>query len=127
MAPPESQAQENIIRAYDQLHDDDGILREGEKYLQKYPTSMTISIVRMWMNNAINHKHAVEDGKQQAADGIAKLPPAERSDPCKRAGIYNNFEQKADAKRNYVQCDQAGGPPHWDRGTMDVILARLAL
>ncbi len=120
-------AQDNIIRAYDQLHDDDGVLREGEKYLAKYPASMTITVVRMWMNNAINHKHAVADGVQGAAAALAKLPPAEREDPCKRAQIYADNEQKKDAKRNWIACDAKGGPPHWPPGNMAIILARLAL
>jgi TolB-like protein len=125
--PADASAQENIIRGYDQLHDDDGVLREGEKYLAKYPSSMTISVVRMWMNNAINHKHAVADGVQGAAQALAKLPPAERDDPCKRAQIYANNEQTKDAKRNWIACDAKGGPPYWGPGNMALILARLAL
>lgn len=125
--PADASAQENIIRGYDQLHDDDGVLREGEKYLAKYPSSLTISVVRMWMNNAINHKHAVDDGVQGAAQALAKLPPAERDNPCKRAQIYADHEQKKDAKRNWIACDKNGGPPYWGPGNMALILARLAL
>lgn len=125
--PAELQAQENLVRSYESLHDDDGVLREGEKYMQKYPTSLTISVVRMWMNNAINHKHAVEDGKKKAADDIAKLPPAERNDPCKQALIYNSNEQKVGAKRTWLACDAKGGPPHWPPGAVALNLARLAL
>ncbi|MDB4968535.1 MAG: putative adenylate cyclase [Myxococcales bacterium] len=127
MPPADQQAQENIIRGYDQLHDDDGILREGEKYLQKYPSSMTISIVQMWMNNAINHKHAVEDGKKTAVEEIAKLPPAERADPCKTGMIYNDKLQLKEAKRDLIACDKKGGPPYWPPGNMSTILARIAL
>lgn len=125
--PADQTANENIIRAYDQLHDDDGVLREGEKYMQRYPASMTMSIVRMWMNNAINHKHAVEDGKQRAVAEIAQLPPAERQDPCKQAIIYNQDEQKADAKRTWLACDAKGGPKGWPPGAVAINLARLAL
>jgi TolB-like protein len=120
-------AQQNVIRGYDQLHDDDGVLREGEKFLAKYPASMTIGIVRMWMNNAINHKHAVEDGKREAAQAIAALPLGERGDPCKTAMIYKDKSQLADAKRDMLACDARGGPPHWPAGNMALILARLAL
>ncbi|HEX4456747.1 MAG TPA: hypothetical protein VIA18_02185 [Polyangia bacterium] len=125
--PVDQMAQENIIRGYEQLHDDDGVLREGETYLAKYPASMTISVVRMWMNNAINHKHAVADGVQGAAAALAKLPPAERDDPCKRAQVYADNEQKKDAKRNWIACDAKGGPPHWPPGNMALVLARMAL
>ncbi|HEX8950718.1 MAG TPA: hypothetical protein VF945_02680 [Polyangia bacterium] len=124
---PAEQAQSNIVKGYDQLHDDDGVLREGEKFLAKYPASMFVTLIRAEMNNAINHKHAVEDGKQEAAEAIAKLPPGERGDPCKTAPIYNEKHQLAEAKRDYIACDQRGGPPYWKPGNMALILARLAL
>jgi hypothetical protein len=117
----------NMVRGYDSLHDDDGVLREGEKFMAKYPASLYTQIIRTWMNNAINHKHAVEDGKREAPIEIAKLSPADRADPCKRAPIYNDKAQLADAKREYIACDKRGGPPHWPPGTMALILARLAL
>ncbi len=124
---PVEQAQMNIVKGYDQLHDDDGVLREGEKFLAKYPASMFMQVIRGEMNNAINHKHAVEDGKKGAADALAKLPPADRGNPCKTAPIYNDKHQLPEAKRDYIACDKRGGPPYWKPGTMAVILARLAL
>ena len=124
---PAEQAQSNIVKGYEQLHDDDGVLREGEKFMAQYPASMLMSLIRAEMNNAINHKHAVEDGKRAAAEAIAKLPPAERADPCKTAPIYNDKKQLAEAKRDYIACDKRGGPPYWKPGNMALILARLAL
>ena len=59
---------------------------------------------------------------------IAKLPPNERNNPCKRAPIYNDKAQLADAKREYLACDKAGGlGPYAPPGTMAIILGRLAL
>jgi TolB-like protein len=124
---PAETAHMNIVKGYDQIHDDDGVLREGEKFLAKYPASMFITIMRAEMNNAINHKHAVEDGKQEAVQAIAKLPPGERADPCKTAPIYNDKHQLPEAKRDYIACDKRGGPAYWKPGNMAVILARLAL
>jgi hypothetical protein len=125
---PAEQAQMNVVKGYDQLHDDDGVLREGEKFMAKYPSSMMMQIIRMEMNNAINHKHAVEDGKREAPLEIAKLPPNERNNPCKRAQIYNGKAQLADAKREYLACDKAGGMgPYAPPGTMAIILGRIAL
>jgi TolB-like protein len=125
---PDEQAQMNVVKGYDQLHDDDGVLREGEKFMAKYPASMFTQIIRMEMNNAINHKHAVEDGRREAPLEIAKLPPNERNNPCKRAQIYNDKAQLADAKREYLACDKAGGMgPYAQPGTMAIILGRLAL
>ena len=92
------------------------MLREGEKFLAKYPTSMFLQIICAEMNNAINHKHAVADGKQAAVEAIAKLPPAERDNPCKRAHIYNEKAKLADAKREYIACDKKGLPPYWATG-----------
>lgn len=122
-----AQAQQTIVNAYSQLHDDDGVLREGEKFLAKYPASMFAQMVQMQMNNAINHKHKVADGKQGARDAIAKLTPAEQHDPCKTAAIYNDQEQKLEAKRDYLACDAKGGPQYWKPGNLSLILARLAL
>jgi TolB-like protein len=124
---PVETAHMNVVKGYEQIHDDDGVLREGEKFMAKYPASMFITLIRGEMNNAINHKHAVEDGKREAPIEIAKLSPAERADPCKRAPIFNDKAQLADAKREYLACDKRGGPPHWPPGTMALILARLAL
>ena len=121
------QAQMNIVKGYQSLHDDDGVLREGEKFLAKYPASMYSQMVQMEMNNAINHKHAVEDGKQTARDEIARLPPSERADPCKTAPIYNDKAQLPEAKRDYLACDAHGGPKFWKPGNMALILARVAL
>ena len=46
---PEEQAQMNIVQAATtQLHDDDGVLREGEKFMAKYPASMFTQIIRTW-------------------------------------------------------------------------------
>jgi hypothetical protein len=96
--------------------------------MAKYPASMFITLIRGEMNNAINHKHAVEDGKREAPAEIAKLPPNERNNPCKRAQIYNDKAQLADAKREYLACDKAGGMgPYAPPGTMAIILGRLAL
>lgn len=122
-----AQAQETIVNAYSQLHDDDGVLREGEKFLAKYPGSMYAQLVQMLMNNAITHKHKVADGVAAAREKIAALPPGERNDPCKRAPIYNDEEQKQDAKREYLACDAKGGPQYWKPGNMALILARIAL
>jgi TolB-like protein len=122
-----AQAQQTIVNAYSQMHDDDGVLREGEKFLAKYPASMFAQMIQMQMNNAITHKHKVADGKQGARDKIAQLPPDERNDPCKKAPIYNDEEQKDEAKREYLACDARGGPKFWKPGNMSLILARLAL
>jgi TolB-like protein len=128
MSPtPVETAQMNIVKSYEQLHDDDGVLREGEKFLAQYPASLFITIIRAEMNNAINHKHAVEDGKKEAVEAIAKLPAGERGDPCKTAPIYNDKHQLPEAKRDYIACDRRGGPPYWKPGNMALILARLAL
>jgi TolB-like protein len=121
------QAQMQIVKGYESLHDDDGVLREGEKFLAAYPASMMSQIVQMEMNNAINHKHAVEDGKKTAKVEIAKLGPAEQKDPCKTAQIYMDKQQLPDAKRDYLACDARGGPQYWKPGNLSLILARIAL
>jgi TolB-like protein len=121
------QAQYYIVYCYGQLKDDDGLLSEGEKFLKKYPGSQSAGLVQMLMNNAINHKHAIEDGKKAAQQQLAALPPADKSDPCKRAPIYKDNQQLDEAKRDWLACDARGGPAGWGPGNMAMILASLAL
>ncbi len=121
------QAQYYIVYAYGQLKDDDGLLREGEKFLAKYPAAQYANLVQMLMNNAINHKHAVADGKKEAGKQLAALSPPERADPCKRAPLYKDNQQLVEAKREWLACDARGGPPGFGPGTMAMILASLAL
>jgi hypothetical protein len=121
------QAQYYIVYCYGQLKDDDGLLSEGEKFLKKYPASQSASLVQMLMNNAINHKHAIEDGKKAAQQQLAALSPADKADPCKRAPIYKDNQQLDEAKRDWLLCDARGGPAGWGPGNMAMILASLAL
>jgi TolB-like protein len=121
------QAQYYIVYCYSQLKEDDALLSEGEKFLAKYPASQSIGLVQMLMNNAINHKHAVADGKKAAEKLLAALPAGERSDPCKRAPILKDNQQLEAAKREWLACDARGGPAGWPPGNMSMILASLAL
>jgi TolB-like protein len=125
--PLPEQAQYFLVVGYSQLHDDDALLHEGEKFLAKHPASQFSGSVQMQMNNAINHKRAVEEGRQAAQQKLAALPPAERADPCKRAAVFREHVQLDDEKREYLDCDARGGPPHWPPGNMAMVLARLAL
>ena len=83
----EEMAQMWLVRSYESLKDDDGMLREGEKFMAKYPTSMQFSVIQMLLNNAIDRKRDREAGGQKAKEEIAQLPRDQQSDPCRTVQI----------------------------------------
>ena len=114
----------NIVKRLRSLHDDDGVLREGEKFMAKYPTSM--------FDRPHPHRDEQRHQPQARRRGRQARGAARRSPSCRRtsattrasaAPIYNEKAQLADAKREYIACDKAGGlGPYAPPGTMAIIL-----
>src|SRR5207244_3499099 len=75
-------AQMNLVQTAQVMRDWDGLLREGEKFVQKYPTSMSFTSVRSLMDVAIDKKRTIEEGGAKADAEIAGLSPEQRRDPC---------------------------------------------
>ncbi|MEO6953517.1 MAG: CsgG/HfaB family protein [Polyangia bacterium] len=103
------QAQGWLIRSYEQLKDDDGMLRECEVFLRKYPASQMYSMNQMLCNVAIDRKRDKESGGDKAEQEIAALAPARRQDPCQRGSIYNSNKQFPKAKKELEACAANGG------------------
>ena len=104
----EEQAQGWLVRSYEQLKDDDGMLRECEVFLRKYPASQMYSTNQMLCNVAIDRKRDKEQGGDKAAQEIAALPP-QQNDACRRGSIYNSYKQSGKAKKEMEACWAAGG------------------
>jgi hypothetical protein len=105
---PES-AQYLIVAAYDQLNDDDAVLREGQRFLAKYSLSDGFPVVRQLVDQALERKQKRDAGVQKAADALAKLPAAARADACRVAEVYDANDQLKDARQSYEQCLKAAG------------------
>jgi hypothetical protein len=100
---PES-AQYLIVAAWDELNDDDSVLREGHKFLGRFSLSNGFPIVRQLVDQAIERKNARAAGVKRAADAIARLAPSEREDRCRLARIYDEASQLRDARAAYEAC-----------------------
>jgi TolB-like protein/tetratricopeptide (TPR) repeat protein len=107
----DEQAQMWLVRSYEQLKDDDDMLREGEKFMQKYPTSAQFNVMQMLLNAAIDRKRAHEEGVQKARDEIARLPPQQQNDPCRLGTVYKSQHQNPEALKAFEACQQRGGDP----------------
>ena len=105
---PES-AQYLVVAAYDQLNDDDGVLREGQRFLARYSLSDGFPVVRQLVDQALERKKKREEGVKKAADALAKLPAEARADSCRVAEIYDENDQLKDARLAYEQCVKAPG------------------
>jgi len=97
-----------VIQAYKMYNDYDGVLREGEKFLVKYPASSYFSGVQMEMNVAIETKRQIAEGVDKAKDEIAKLQPNERTSPCRVGPILQSNKQYKEAR---VQLERCAGSP----------------
>ena len=97
-----------IISSHEQLREYDAALREGERFLQRYPASPLFSVVQILMNSLIEKKRAIEDGRKQAEGEIAALDPAERADPCRLGQIYKSHSQLTLARQKLEECVRGG-------------------
>jgi hypothetical protein len=104
----EEYAQMWLVRSYEQLKDDDAMLREGEKFMAKYPGSNQFQVIQMLLNAAIDRKRDREAGVNEARAEIAHLPGNQQYDPCKTGPIYKNHKQNNDALRDLETCMRLG-------------------
>ena len=97
--PFPEQAYNSLVTALSMYNDWDGMLREGEKFIARYPQSIYFAGVRSQMDRALTEKHFMEDGIQGARTELAGLSPEERANPCGTVVIYTRNKQWADARR----------------------------
>jgi hypothetical protein len=73
---------------------------------------MYFSSVQILMNAVIDRRRTVEEGHKKAADEISKLPPKERTDPCRTGNVYKMYGQLRDAREKLEACVKAGDDPN---------------
>jgi TolB-like protein len=100
--------------AHNMLKDHDAALRDGEEFMRRFPASIYFSSIKMQMDGIIRDKRAVEDGRQKAADEVAKMRSDERWDLCRVAIKYSSNHQCREAQRLFHACFAAnGGDKNW--------------
>lgn len=104
-------AQLLVVASWDALADDDSVVREGHKFLARHPLSDSVPQVQLLIDQAIEHKQRRLSGARRANDRIARLKPAERGDPCRRAEILEDEEQLGEARAAWQECIKAGEKP----------------
>jgi TolB-like protein len=90
----------------------DAALRDGEAFLQKFPASMYFSSVKTQMDLIIREKRTIEEGRQKAADELARMRSEDRWDLCLVASRYSSNSQWAEAQRLFRACFAVGGKEH---------------
>lgn len=101
-----------LVTAQLTIRDWDGVLRDGEWYLQRAPGGTNFASIQQYMRLAIDHKRAVEEGKAKAAADVAGVSPDARWDLCLMGQLYQRHLQCAEAIRLYRACIEVGTNPN---------------
>ncbi len=104
-------AWDTLVNGYTIYHQWDDALREGEKFMARYPASPSFEMVKMRVNVAIEEKRQISEGVQKAEQEIAQLAPAKKGDPCERGRIYEGNKNPQKALVELKRC-LAAGPDH---------------
>lgn len=108
MASVEENAAFYLLSADRMLKDEDALLRDGESFMRRYPSSLYFSGAKSMVEAAIEQKRKVEAGKQGAEAELAKLSAREKWDLCRVAQVYGSNHQAVEARRLYRACLDAG-------------------
>jgi hypothetical protein len=108
---PEEMAGLWLVTAEQQLGDGDGVLRDGERFLRRFPASMYFQSIKMQMDTVINDKHRAEEARAHLPQELAEVPDVLKGDPCKLGFVYNAaFEFKQ--ARDFLRTCMARGDFH---------------
>lgn len=100
-----------MITADQLLHDDDGLLRDGENYLRRAPGSSMFAVIKQLMEVAIAHKRQVDEGRDKAIKDVAGINTEARWDLYLVGQLYARNQQFAEAQRLYRAALQVGDHP----------------
>jgi hypothetical protein len=95
-------AQLFLVEALAQLHDDDGVLVEGERFLTRFPLSLQFGTVRALAGAAIARRREIEEGARLAAAELAADHGA--ADACRAGSVYRAHHQTRDARAHLERC-----------------------
>ena len=99
-----------LVTALSSLSDWDGVLREGERFVARYPSSMLFMSVRATMERALTEKRMIAEGVEGARTEVAALSADDQKNPCRTVAIYSRNRQWPAVRRTLEamkpgQCD----------------------
>jgi hypothetical protein len=97
-------AQVLLVSAYDHLHEDDAVVREGQKFLAAHAASKSAGAVKVLVDQAIERRRARLAGVSEAAEALAKLSADEKRNPCRLGLLYEEANQLDKARDAYAGC-----------------------
>jgi hypothetical protein len=103
-------AWDTLINGYSIYHQWDDVLREGEKFMAKYPGSPMFNMVEMRVNHAIEEKKQITEGVQKGQEEIAALGP--RNNACERGRIWEGNKNPEKALVELKNCLASGPDNH---------------
>lgn len=112
-----------LVQYQGSLKDYDAVLRDGEWYLQRAPGSPLFTTVKTMVQQAIETKRRVQEGRKRVEDELADPDKAEHWDLCHVGDLCRNGEQYEAALRFYDLCGQTAGPTRKPRSELLPLLA----
>ncbi|MFO0574692.1 MAG: CsgG/HfaB family protein [Polyangia bacterium] len=97
-----------LVSADLSVRDWDGVLRDGEWYLQRAPGGSAFASIQSFMRSAIDRKRAIEQGRAQAVTDVASISSDARWDLCLVGRLYQRHLQYAEALRLQRACIEVG-------------------
>jgi TolB-like protein len=93
-----------IVQCEYYLKDDDAVLRDGPKFLERFPASIFYSGVTSDVQWSIGRKKKIADGKVKAAQWMAQYGVSSGYGACDMASVYRGFNQYAEAQKLGRTC-----------------------
>ena len=97
-----------LVSADLSVRDWDGVLRDGEWYLQRAPGGAAFASIQAFMRSAIDRKRAIEQGRALATADVASISSDARWDLCLVGRLYQRHLQYAEALRLLRACIEVG-------------------
>jgi TolB-like protein len=104
-------AASQLLTAQMILHDNDGVLRDGERYLRRAPGSTLFDSLKRQVDQAIAEKRRLESERQKAEEDVASMSTDLRWDLCMVATRYHVRQQYPASRRLFEACFQTGSHP----------------
>ena len=98
-----------VIIGENMLKQRDAVLRDGEDYLRRFPTSNFFAGTKSMMDVVIREKHEEEEGRQKVKQKLAEMSSEQRWNLCHVANEYQWSHQYREAQRLYYACFAVGG------------------
>jgi TolB-like protein len=98
----------NLLQADRLLQQHDAILRDGELFMKKFPTSMLFSSAQGIVEREIAERRREDEARAKVPEKLAEMRDAQRWNPCAYARIYAHAGQHREAQRLFTACLAVG-------------------